>query len=271
MNYPPNDTLVAAFKEENDYIIAQKQGWYRARVNYKQTPVILKNGTVKYISFYFKKVFKDIKYSIRQYAPVTDIQVVSRLDLLPSQPYHPRAKDKYYKISFGQLNELPQPILSHRGRQLLFIPTTLHKLQHATEINDIFADSPLEDLLWAELKKYNLPAERQFYLQTNVENWICDFAIFCKNGIINVECDGDEYHMKPEQVIYDKHRNNQISAVANWSPLRFTTKHLVNEMPQTIQTIKRKIDKLGGIQVVNEDEITYRYVSKQDGQLGLFD
>ena len=145
----------------------------------------------------------------------------------------------------------------------------MNKLTRADEINDIFSDSPLEDRLWTELKKHNLPADRQFLLQTNDANWICDFALFCKTGTIDVECDGDAYHMKPEQVIYDKNRNNQIAAVANWATLRFTTKHLVEEMPQTLLTIKRKIDKFGGLYYAQED--AFRYVSKQDGQLGLFD
>ncbi len=267
----PNDTLVAAFQEQNDYLIAQQQGWYRARVNYKQTPIILKNGTIKYISFYFKKIFKDFKYSIRHYAPVTDIQIVSRLDLLPSQPHHPRAKDKYYKISFGQLNELPQPIISHRGRALLFIVTNLQKLRSADEVNDIFNDSPLEERLWLELKKHKPTAERQFLLHTNEKNWICDFAFFCKKGVIDVECDGDTYHMQPQQVFYDKTRNNEIAAVADWDVLRFTTEHITKDLPHTMRTIMRKIDKLGGLQVVREEEITYRYVSKSDGQLNLFD
>lgn len=270
MHYPPNDTLVAAFKYKEDFLYARDEGWYRIPVNSPMTSMI-ESGRIQYISFYFKKIFDHWKYSIRHFARVNNIVKIKRRDLFPNETLNSKSESLYYKINFGSLESLPQPIFSYRKRRLLFIPTTLYKLRHATEINDIFADSPLEDLLWAELKRNNLPAERQFYLQTNTENWICDFAIFCKTGNINVECDGDEYHMKPEQVIYDKHRSNQISAVANWSPLRFTTKHLLNKMPQTIQTIKRKIDKLDGVQIVSETEITYRYVSKQDGQLNLFD
>jgi very-short-patch-repair endonuclease len=270
MQYPQNDTLVAAFKNKEDFLYARDQGWYRIPVNSPMTSMI-ESGRIKYISFYFKNLFGPWKYSIRHVARVSNLIKIKRHAFFPNEPLNPKSESIYYQINFGPLHDLPQPILCFRGRRILFIPTTLHKLQNATEINDIFADSPLEDLLWAELKRNNLPAERQFYLQTNTENWICDFAIFCKKGNINVECDGDEYHMKPEQVIYDKHRNNQISAVANWSPLRFTTRHLLNEIPQTIQTIKRKIDKLEGIEVITEDKITYRYVLKQDGQLNLFD
>lgn len=270
MKYPANDALVAAFKEEKDYVYARDEGWYRIPV---QSPVsaMLESGRVLYISFYFKKLFKNWKYSIRHIAQIKSIDKVRRDVLFPDEHHNPKSSKLYYKINFGKLYDLPRPIMSHRGRRLLFIPTTLHKLKNATEINDVFADSPLEDLLWDELKKHSLPAERQFYLQTNTENWICDFALFCKTGNINVECDGDEFHMKPDQVIHDKHRSNQIAAVAKWFPLRFTTKHLLNEMPQSILTIKRMIDQLGGIEIVGEDELTYRYVSKQDNQLRLFD
>lgn len=265
---PPNDTLVALFKDKTDYLITHDQGWYRIPTS-SRVPATVKDGSLQYIAFYFKKLFGELKYSIRQYAPVSKVTQATRRDLLPNQPYHPKAGQLYYKISFGPLQDLHRPVLSHRGRNLLFIPTTLEKLIHADEINDIFADSPLEDRLWAELKRQNLPAERQFLLRTNDDNWICDFAFFCKTGTIDVECDGDTYHMKPEQVIYDKNRNNQIAAVANWATLRFTTKHLIEEMPSTMQTIKRKIDKFGGFHYVQED--TYRYVSKQNGQLGLFE
>lgn len=184
---------------------------------------------------------------------------VPRRALFPHEAHTAKSSQLYYKITFGSLKDLPRPILNHRGRQLLFIPTTLDKLIRADEINDVFSDSPLEEQLWIELKKHDLPAERQFLLRTNDDNWICDFAFFCKTGTIDVECDGDTYHMQPEQVIYDKNRNNQIAAVANWSTLRFTTKHLLDEMPQTIQTIKRKIDKFGGLYYAQEN--TYKYVS----------
>lgn len=268
MKQATNDTLVALFKDKTDFLIARDEGWYRIPTS-SRVPAMVSEGAIQYISFYFKKSFGEWKYSIRQVAPVSSVKIVKRKVLFPDEILNSKSDKTYYKISFGSLQNLPKPIISHRGRQLLFIPTTLEKLHQADEINDIFADSPLEQCLWDELKKHNLPAERQFFLQTNEQSWICDFAFFCKKGNINVECDGDEYHMRPEQVIYDKDRNNQISAVANWSPLRFTTKHLYKEMPKTILTIKRKIDKLEGLHYAQED--VFKYVYKQDGQLGLFE
>ncbi len=265
---PPNDTLVALFKDKTDFLLARDEGWYRIPTS-SRVPTLVQSGTLRYISFYFKKSFGDWKYSIRHVAPVTKVEVVRRVVLFPNETPNRNSDSTYHKISFGPLQALPKPIISHRGRQLLLFPTTLEKLQNAEELNDIFADSPLEERLWAELKKHNLPAERQFFLKTNENNWICDFAFFCKNGTIDVECDGDTYHMQPERVVYDKGRNNEITAVANWAVLRFTTQHLMHEMDHTILTIKRKIDKFGGLHYAAED--TFRYVSRQDGQLGLFE
>jgi very-short-patch-repair endonuclease len=35
--------------------------------------------------------------------------------------------------------------------------------------------------------------------------------------------------MSPEAVIYDKARNNELSAAADWDVLRFTTRHIEQE------------------------------------------
>ena len=153
---PPNDTLVALFKDKADFLLARDEGWYRIPTS-SRVPSMIEDGTLRYISFYFKKSFGDWKYSIRHIAPVTGIGVVKRRVLFPDETPNGKSDKTYYKISFGPLQDLPKPVVSHRGRQLLFIPTTLDKLQNADEINDIFADSPLEERLWAELKKHKLP------------------------------------------------------------------------------------------------------------------
>lgn len=64
MSTPPsNDTLVALFKDKNDYLIARDQGWYRIPTNVR-VPDIVRNGSIQYIAFYYKKLFGDWKYSL---------------------------------------------------------------------------------------------------------------------------------------------------------------------------------------------------------------
>jgi hypothetical protein len=53
------------------------------------------------------------------------------------------------------------PIPCRLPRPVVFIPTTWQKFSQAEELNDLYDDSPLEDILWTDLKKEKIPAERQ--------------------------------------------------------------------------------------------------------------
>ena len=268
MSYPDTDVLVVLAKDPNDFHLAQTQQWYRIPVSTRQ-PASLRQRQVRYLAFYFPKSFKDQKYSVRYYAAVTGVAVVPRQELFPGEAPSSRSGQLYHKISLGPLHELPRPIASLRGRRLLFVPTTWAKLMQAEEVNDLFHDSPLEDVFWQELKRQNLPAERQYLLTTNGRNWICDFVFFCANGTVDVECDGDTYHMHPEAVRYDKARNNEIAAGADWDVLRFTTRNITDEMPYTMHLVKQKIDRLGGLRDARTN--VTRYVADTGPQLPLFD
>ena len=266
-NYPICDVLVVLAKTPADFRIAQTQGWYRIPTT-SRIPVALQKREARIIAFYFPKNFKELKSAVRYYAEITGVEVVSRQQLFPAETPNSKSARHYYKISFGPLREMDQLIFSYRRRFILFIPTTWAKFSRAEEINDLYHESPLEDKLWAELKRQNLPAERQVLLPTKEKNWICDFAFYCAKGQIDVECDGDTYHMKPDAVRYDKGRNNEIAAIADWHILRFTTRDIEEEMPHTVDLIKYKIDRLGGLHYAQEDVV--RYVSRPNNQLDLF-
>ena len=265
----PNTFLVALMNNKADFLIAQNKGWYR--IPTKQAPKNLREGIVDYISFYHTKIFERDKYSIRYYAKVKNVEIVSRKELFPDEPYnYKKAHKEYYKISFSTLQELAKPIPSHRGRRILFIPTTFQKIMRATELNHLFNESPLEEILWEQLIDKGIQAERQFLLQTDDKNWILDFAIFCKNGKINVECDGNEFHTSYDHVIYDKFRNNEIESVTGWSVLRFPTVRLEKEMEYCIKTIKRRIYLFGGQQLADGSIQQDMYKSFNENQLNLF-
>ncbi|WP_035558086.1 endonuclease domain-containing protein [Hymenobacter sp. IS2118] len=265
--YPVSDVLVVLAKEPGDFHIAQTQQWYRIPTS-SRIPAALRQGTVRFLAFYFPQAFKEQRYSVRYYAAVTKVEVVTRAELFPEETNSSRSGQTYHKISFGPVQELAQPIVSYRGRRLLFVPTTWAKFSQATEVNDLFHESPLEDVFWQELRRQNLPAERQVLLRTNGKNWVCDFVFYCAKGNVDVECDGDTYHMSPEAVIYDKARNNEIAAAADWDVLRFTTRHIEQEMPWAIGLVKQKIDRLGGLHYAKENVV--RYVGMQNNQLDLF-
>ena len=187
---------------------------------------------------------------------------LQRSEILPAQPNHPNADKDYYVVGCKDLQELPRVVPSRKPRRLLFIPTTLEKLLTAPEINFLFSESPLEELMWAELLRASIPAERQHDITVGRLRFKLDFAVFCKERNIDIECDGDKYHMSPEAVERDKRRSNALTS-HGWADLRFTTTQLTTEMPATMSLVGETINRYGGLQDPN-DPNEYRYVEPPD-------
>ena len=111
--------------------------------------------------------------------------------------------------------------------------------------------------------------EREYGVRVNKErNYLLDFAVFCKKGQIDVECDGDQYHMGYDNVIYDKTRNNELES-DKWKVLRYTTKHF-NETNHTHirSTLYKCVKDFGGC--LFEPENQYFQSINPKGQITLF-
>ena len=73
-----------------------------------------------------------------------------------------------------------------------------------------------------------------------------DFAIICKNGKLDIECDGEKWHSNAAVKIRDTIRNKRLSK-KGWSILRLTERDVIKKMPETMRRINNKIAKLGGL------------------------
>jgi very-short-patch-repair endonuclease len=261
------DFLVALMNNKRDFRIAHEQHWYRIPVKTKQVPKSVIDKTLKYIAFYQTKKFEQDAYCIRWYSEVKNISIVKRKELLPEILNDPKANDEYYKIGFGELHSRTVPIISRRPRRILFIPTTLWHFQRASEINEVFHESPLEEEFWKALRDEKIEAERQFFVDADAQTFLLDFALFCKVRNIDIECDGDEFHLEEEDVKRDKKRNNILESFG-WSVLRFTTDEIQKSLKEVIDRVKKTINQLGGLQdIVNKT--FFRYLDDGSPQLRL--
>ena len=243
----PNTVLVAILNNMADFKILQTQKWYRIPVS--TAPKNISDGTAEYIAFYQTAKFGNSKWRIQWYAPIKDIKIVSRQVLFPEESANsPKAFIKYYQILFDELIKLPTPIISTRGHRLLFLQTSYFKFFNALNLNTLFNDSPLEELFSDLLNGVNLPFERQWEVYTPQGNhYYFDFAIFCGKQNIGIECDGDAYHDKREQVHYDKNRDNELQS-AGWDVLRYTTHKILNDFDSSLSILYKTINQQGGYQ-----------------------
>jgi len=238
--------LVAIMNNLLDFNIAQDQQWYRIPVRSTRKR-LRERWPPRWLAFYQTKVFGPERWAINYYAPVRRIRLVPRRELLPEDTSHPRAHGMYHKIEIGRLQRLPRPIVSRRWRRIVFIPTTWEKFISAVEINDLFDESPLEDRLWAEFKRHDIDAERQYFLQVKASLYALDFAIFCDRGQLNVETDGDRWHADPERIPLDNQRDNDLAG-AGWSVLRFNGKQIREQVAEyCIPAAMKTMNRLGGL------------------------
>jgi very-short-patch-repair endonuclease len=129
--------------------------------------------------------------------------------------------------------------------------------------------SPLEDRLWAAFKQEEIEAERQWW-EGNKTRYCLDFALFCARGKIDVECDGDTWHISKESAPRDNARNNFLEQ-RGWHVLRFGTRQLSDDLRGCVRDVTTTIGQCGGI-MRPDGSIRQIPITGSDGwkQLGLF-
>lgn len=239
---PSQRVLVALLPTVRDWERVQSEGWYR--IPKRSAPP----SNYDHIAFYFgAKAFGERAWQISHWAKVKNRQILLRRELFPEAFDHPRAEQPYWKLEIGELNALPQPIVSRRARFLVFLSTTLEKLHSAGELNDLWHESPLEDEMWSGLKRQGIEAERQWRLKAGKRNYCLDFAVFCARGGLNIECDGDSYHTDAEKSREDNIRNNALTG-DGWAVLRFNTRQIVEELGDCLREVREVVSGRGGVQ-----------------------
>jgi hypothetical protein len=174
--------LVALMNQPRDLHIARTEHWYR--IPARHAPAHLTQA--RYVAFYLTRAFGEHKWTIREYAPIYGHELVRRRDLFPNAREHPRADEAYYKLQLGPLIELPRPIVSRRGRRLLFIWTTGAKFSRAVELNDLLGKSAADDALWDALKARGIGAERHVTVRDAHARYRVDFWIPCARGAVAI-------------------------------------------------------------------------------------
>jgi very-short-patch-repair endonuclease len=259
--------LVAVLNNRADFERAQVEHWYRIPV--KSAPEGVES--IRWLAFYLTKPFGPEKWSVRHWAKVCKITKAKRADLLPAEMNHPRSQNLYYRLGLGPLRLRPEPILSRRRRFIVFIPSIWKKFTAALEINDLAHGSPLEDRLWAAFKQEDIEAERQWWEWNKESRYCLDFALFCPERNIDVECDGDTWHSNPKSAAHDNARNNFLEQ-RGWHVLRFNTGQLRDDLPGCVRNVVTLVNRCGGL-IRADNSVKQLPVTKPDGwkQLRLFE
>jgi catechol 2,3-dioxygenase-like lactoylglutathione lyase family enzyme len=214
--YPEDRVLVGVMPDPRDLEIAREQHWYRVPIKHAPDGI-----HAEYVAFYFTRKFgPDLRWAIHFYARRTGHELVRRIDLLPDEPNHPRAREVYYKLQLGPLRQKDPPIVSLRWRRITFIQTTWDRFVVATEINDLFrSDDTFVDRVYYALKSRGIQPEREVEIRYGDSHYVVDLAIPCREGTLLLDA-GEE---RPPSVL-----------------------GLTSQEEQTLQAIQTAIAQRGG-------------------------
>ena len=180
--HPEDRVLVAVMNCPTDLEMARDQGWYRVPEK-RATPGVF----FEYIAFYLTAAFAEQKYAVHYYARRLGHELMTRRQLLPDEPDHPRAEEPYYKLQLGPLQRREPPIPSLRWRRITFIHTTWDRFEAAEEINDLFVEGdPFVDRLYHALREANLTPERHYPVQEGGVEYVAGLVVPCREGIVTV-------------------------------------------------------------------------------------
>jgi hypothetical protein len=171
--YPDDRVLVAVMNNLEDWRRVQEEGWYRIPAKHALEPV----PNIDILAFYFTKAFGADKWAVHYYAAVKGHELLTRRDLIPTQPDHSRANDWYYKFELGPLQHKIPPIISYNWRRISFIYTTGDRFEQAEEINDLFEDQSPAGRLYVTLKEDGFHPERDWPLREKGEIYQVDLAV----------------------------------------------------------------------------------------------
>lgn len=149
--------LVAVVTNAADWERILREGWYR--IPLRHAPQRL---GARLIAWYPTRACGDERWQVRWYAPIERARLTTRVQLLPNEPDHPRANERYWRIECGPLNKLPRPIPARRQQRVTFIPTRWERLLHAHDVADLWiGDHALEELCQALTEAGYAPTRRR--------------------------------------------------------------------------------------------------------------
>ncbi|HEY1015394.1 MAG TPA: hypothetical protein VGE07_21990 [Herpetosiphonaceae bacterium] len=130
---PDAPVLVAIVAGAADWRRVAEEGWYR--IPLRRAP---RRMDADLLALYQTKRCGAGAGGVRWYAPILRSAILRRAELLPDEPGHPRADERYWRLELGPLSALPRPIPAGRARRTIFIPTTWGALLTAGELADLW-------------------------------------------------------------------------------------------------------------------------------------
>ncbi len=230
--------LIGVVKTPRDLETVIREKWYRIPLEHAPARMF------SHIAFYQPSAFGKESGKIRFYAKVKNHVLRAKKELFPDCAEDKNARRLYLKYSLSDIRQLKPAVKNTSATRISFGYASLERLLKARDILGIFDVPALEKTVYDALKRENLNFSPEHVIRHNGKcRYRLDFALFCKNGRLNIECDGKKWHSHPPQKKKDKQRDEWLKR-RGWTILRLDEDAITKKLPQTMRRIKDEIRKL---------------------------
>ena len=234
--------LVGVIKDKRDFGILLSENWYRIPVAYAP------KRRFNYLAFYQPALFGRQGKQIQYYARVLSFQTAKRSDLLPDESEHPKARDYYFRVRVGKIKKLARPVKNIIPRRVSFGFTTLNHLLKSKNILHLYNVAQTEQILENGLGQAGIKAIAQHYVSGGKKRYCLDFAVFCRQGSIAIECDNKKAHSGSVQREKDRMKTAFLRR-RGWIVVRLTEEEIISDLRGCVAQIRKAVQKLGGLKL----------------------
>ncbi len=237
---PEETVLVGVLKSQRDYNVLFRERWYRIPA------ASLPKRAFRYLAFYQPTAFQKGGKRITYYARVLGARPRKRRTLLPQESKHPRVDEPYVQIRVGNIRTLAHPILNAFPRRVTFGFTTLRRLLGARNLFQLYDVAPTEQIVQRLLRRSRIPAVPQYAVADARHRYRLDFAVFCAQGPIAIECDNRKAHAGRRQRKKDAAKDAFLRR-RGWTIIRLSEQEITKHAERCLLFVQRAVRKLGGL------------------------
>lgn len=230
--------LVGVLKDKRDLNILLTKRWYRIPIAH------MPRRQFKYLAFYQPALFGRRGKRIMYYARVLNYQIGKRKDLLPDEPNHPGADGYYLRFRLIKVKKLLCPVRNIIPRRISFGFTTMDRLLKSKDILQLYDVAPTEQIMEDALKRAGIRAVAQYYVSSGQKKYYVDFAVFCKQGSMAIECDNKKAHSGRYRQEKDKMKNAVLRR-RGWTVIRLSERDIISNLENCMIRVKKSVRKLG--------------------------
>ncbi|MFW5709018.1 MAG: hypothetical protein ACOCX5_02235 [Chloroflexota bacterium] len=191
--YPEDRVLVGVIRRKSDLNLLLHERWYR--IPELQMP----HGVdTEYLAFFVgKRILRRSSSGIHYYGRVSGFELAHRRDLLPDEPAHPRATERYFRMALESVHLREPPITNNTNRTITFIYTTWDRFEAASTIHDLYSQADhFVERIQTRLREAGISADRLWQAQRRTSENAPGLHIHQNVDVMDRSAQGHEYTLR---------------------------------------------------------------------------